>query len=380
MNGHEIVMVVSRSLPPGTCLPDGLQVVTFPQTNFHRPYGGLESKPTAMKFISPAWHALDSWNPLSFGAAMTILKDLKPDIVHTNCLAGLSVAVWSAAVRLGIPIVHTLRDFYLVCAKANRWRGDVSCVKTCADCRVLSAPKILATGAVHSFVGISQFILDLHIRGGAVSALKQNHVVFNPVRQQEEAVYELVAPAGNRIVLGFLGRLHPTKGIELLAESVIASGRSDMELLIAGTGKWDYSEELSERFASSRIKFLGQVKPSSFFESIDCLVVPSLWSEPFGRVVAEAFASGIPVVASNTGSLPELVQPGVNGFLFDPKREALTALLRELDSMTLHSMRGACVRSGRLFASDVITSQYERIFHEVLMRSKNKLTDLRRHS
>jgi glycosyltransferase involved in cell wall biosynthesis len=74
--------------------------------------------------------------------------------------------------------------------------------------------------------------------------------------------------------------------------------------------------------AGPRVEFLGQVDPHAFFRDLDVLVVPSLWSEPFGLVATEAMAHGVPVLAAARGGLKEIVTPGRDGFLFEPSDPA----------------------------------------------------------
>ncbi len=79
------------------------------------------------------------------------------------------------------------------------------------------------------------------------------------------------------------------------------------------------------------MQFLGQVRASEFLSSVDVLVVPSLWHEPFGLVLCEAISAGVPVVASAVGGIPEVIQHGQCGLLFDrADGVALQAHIREL--------------------------------------------------
>jgi glycosyltransferase involved in cell wall biosynthesis len=76
---------------------------------------------------------------------------------------------------------------------------------------------------------------------------------------------------------------------------------------------------------------VGQVRAQEFLRSIDVLVVPSLWHEPFGLVLCEAIGAGVPVVASAVGGIPEVIQHGQCGLLFDRgDGAALRTHVREL--------------------------------------------------
>jgi glycosyltransferase involved in cell wall biosynthesis len=140
--------------------------------------------------------------------------------------------------------------------------------------------------------------------------------------------------AGGRLVVGYIGRLDQRKGVEdvcALAGEVDVHVRIAGEPLLADRAYVDGLRALADRVAPGRVEFLGGVpSPWPFLASVDVLVVPSR-REPWGRVAAEALMSGVPVVASRTGGLPEIVRDGVDGFLYEPGDvAALAAHVRRL--------------------------------------------------
>jgi len=91
-------------------------------------------------------------------------------------------------------------------------------------------------------------------------------------------------------------------------------------------------------------------------------VVPSLWDEPYGMVAVEALTSGVPVVASNVGALPELVTDGVDGLLVPPgDRDALVAALRDIlgDDARRQRFAVAATESARRFAAASVVPRIE---------------------
>jgi glycosyltransferase involved in cell wall biosynthesis len=121
------------------------------------------------------------------------------------------------------------------------------------------------------------------------------------------------------ITIGLLGQISPHKGhddaVEALRELV-----DGFRLLIAGKGEPDYEKLLKKKSAGLPIEFSGFVSPPQFFEKIDILITPS-WEEPFGIVLLEAMASGIPVIATNRGGPAEFVR----GLLIPPRDSASLA-------------------------------------------------------
>jgi glycosyltransferase involved in cell wall biosynthesis len=142
---------------------------------------------------------------------------------------------------------------------------------------------------------------------------------------------------GNKENKGFLdlvyiGRLSPEKGIEtaILAidKLVNAQARHDIRLTIVGSGPENYERDLKElverRELTAHVSFNGKIPSEDvprFLHGFDIMVVPSIWIEPFGRVVLEGMVSHLAVIASDTGGPGEIIVDGKNGLLFSPGDE-----------------------------------------------------------
>lgn len=131
--------------------------------------------------------------------------------------------------------------------------------------------------------------------------------------------------AGRRVVL-FFGGLKPRKNLGLLLDTwkALAPGHPDTTLLVAGGGPLlaDLKAQVGRLGLDGRVVFTGYVaeaEKAAHFNLGDVFFFPSAM-EGFGLTVAEAMSSGLPVVASNRGSIPELVVEGEGGFVCDPSR------------------------------------------------------------
>jgi glycosyltransferase involved in cell wall biosynthesis len=168
--------------------------------------------------------------------------------------------------------------------------------------------------------------------------------------------------------IGFLGRLEPAKGIDVLLATSEFLPRAGWSLDIAGVGLPEYDRELRGRFASQNVRFLGHVDAPTFLRSIDVLVLPSRSNEALPMVIAEAYASGVPMIATRVGGVPEIIEEGRTGFLVssDSSHE-LAAVLERVVAVPgiVRSMAPACIAAAAQFARDVIAREYADVYREV---------------
>ncbi|PWL39844.1 hypothetical protein DKG77_03170 [Flagellimonas aquimarina] len=276
------------------------------------------------------WHWEDVYNKRYQEDVNKIFLEFKPHIVHTNNLAGFSVAIWDIAHGRNIKVVHTLRDYYLQCPRTTRFKGRNLCTKQCLECNLLSIKKKKASQKVHGLIGISKYILNDHIsKGYFLSSKKQ--VIYNgfmiPRRKTGNTQFE----EKDKVNFGFIGQINQSKGLELLVESFSAlKSNRNWVLHVAGKINDNYKKELSSKLLKGKVVFHGFVKPKDFFPQIDVLVVPSIWEEPFGRVILEGLINEKPILGSNRGGIPELLGAENKSFMFQPNREELTQILKKV--------------------------------------------------
>jgi len=269
------------------------------------------------KHVKLIWKGLDSLTVGMVGRLDRLLNREKPDVVHTHNLPGFSVAAWRAVKKRRLPLVHNLHDYSLLCGRSSMFKSE-NCEGQCLGCRLYAVSKKGPSRLVDAVVGVSRFVLERHLQYGFFSGARHQDVIFNSCEPRSDPATrarKVAAP----VRLGFLGRLQPTKGLEWLLEALRRSSFEQWELWVAGAGDARYVDDLRRRYASPRVNFLGFVPPEELFRRIDALVVPSLWEEPFGMIIIESYAHGVPVIASRRGGIPEIVEEGRTGFLFDPE-------------------------------------------------------------
>lgn len=170
--------------------------------------------------------------------------------------------------------------------------------------------------------------------------------------------------AGN--YLAFLGRVSPEKGLE---EAIEIARRFGMPLKIAAKiDKNDhaYYERIKPLLALSFVEFLGEVggaEKDAFLGNAYAMLFPINWPEPFGLVMIEAMACGTPTVAFRRGSVPEVLDHGITGFIVDDIPQALDALGR-VDTLNRRQIRKVFeTRFSTQRMADDYLSVYHRLIH-----------------
>ncbi|SDN50838.1 Glycosyltransferase involved in cell wall bisynthesis [Desulfonauticus submarinus] len=295
---------------------NGVKVYYIKTINLYWVYNAKKEK----KYKKPIWHLIDSYNPFN-KKINDVIEVENPDVVHTNNLAGFSVSVWKLAKDKDIKIVHTLRDYYLLCPKSTMFNEKLNknCEKQCLACKLYSMPRKKYSKYVDVVVGVSKFILNKHLRYGYFKNVNKS-VIYNSVEVPTN--FKKKNMDKKEIIFGYVGTLSKSKGIEFLLENFKNLDLKNTKLFIYGKGLTkEYENYLKQKYQDKDLIFKGFKKPQDIYKNIDILIVPSLWNEPFGRIVPEANSYGIPVLASDTGGLSELVENGKNGYLFDLDKE-----------------------------------------------------------
>jgi glycosyltransferase involved in cell wall biosynthesis len=169
--------------------------------------------------------------------------------------------------------------------------------------------------------------------------------------------------------LAFLGRLTADKGPEAAIRIARAAG---MPLRIAAKlprGERTYfKERLEPQIDGKHIKLTGEVNDETkeeFLAGAAALLFPIDWPEPFGLVMIEAMACGTPVIAFRSGSVPEVIDQGLTGFIVDNEQEAIEALqhLKQLDRREVRSV------FEKRFSAVRMTQDYVRCYESLLSRA-----------
>lgn len=332
------------------------------------------------------------WSRDSRRAVERAITEFSPDVMHVhNVFPMLSPAVLRGGG--GIPIVMTLHNYRLQCLPATLLRGGIPCndcvgrapwpgvLHACyRDSRLASAVlagslsmhRVLRTFEhVTLFAAVADFVRDRHVAAG----IGAERIVTKP---------NFAWPSRIRTGPGeyflYIGRLAQEKGVLQLLD-VWTSNLP--ELVIVGSGPLEVA-------VRDRVKMLPNARVESAIPptavqrvlvNARALLVPSVWDEPAPRVVLEAYACGVPVIASKVGGLTELVVPDESGFtvpVFDTTgwKRSIDALIDDRTSTRFGD--GAFARWEAAYSPEVATRNLEHIYDAAarLRRSRELVGDV----
>jgi glycosyltransferase involved in cell wall biosynthesis len=275
------------------------------------------------------------WNGRTHRELRSLLGRERPAVVHVhNTLPVISPAVYYAARGAGVPVVQTLHNYRLLCPSAVLFRAGGVC-EACLH-RSIALPGVrhgcyrgsrAASGAVaamlaaHRLIGTWRHAVDLYIaltnfarakfiEGG----LPAERIVVKPNFTRDPGVE---ATGGDYAL--FVGRLSAEKGVKPLLEAWQQLG-GRVRLRVIGDGPEAHLVSNAVT-AGLPVDFLGRREPdvvAAAMAGARFLVFPSVWYETFGLAIIEAFAVGLPVLASDLGAMSDLVQHRTTGLRFRP--------------------------------------------------------------
>jgi len=266
----------------------------------------------------------DIWNCKNERLIAREIEAFNPDIIHTNGLYDITPIIWKVSNDKGIKVVHTIRDYYLRCPRVSFECSYSS--KKCGlfkfFCNYHFKRNLASSKYVDYVTAPSSRTLTTMVNLGFFPNA-QKSVISNAVEISEK---ELQNIKSNKLFYSkndgktrflYLGTLTEKKGILWLLDTFIGLSDDKIELNIAGKGELQNVIQKAVEH-DKRIRFHGFLNEEGVKELLfhnDVLICPSLWNEPFGRVVIDAYKYGLPVIASNMGALPEIVEDNVTGLV-----------------------------------------------------------------
>ena len=302
-----------------------------------------------------------------------LLQHKRPDIAHIHLIwGGMSPSILRVLKRHGIPVVHTAHDYRMVCPAYTFRTPDGKICERCKGrrfyrCALHSCSK---GNRIQSVIMAAEMYMrnicfnPARMLDGVIFVSRfsqQKHFQYAPQLQNvESTVLCNMAPDtdtrfmnnGRRAYFLYAGRLSGEKGVGLLI-SAFAS-MPDMQLKIVGTGP-DEEQLRQQAKGCSNITFEGYKNGDELRQIIadaSFVIVPSQWYENNPMSIIEAYAHGVPVIGSNIGGIPEIVEEGVTGYLFETGNvRALCTAVRQAAQLDMQEYT-TLSNGARNFASD----------------------------
>lgn len=282
----------------------------------------------------------------------SVIADFKPDLVHGFAIYGrLTPAILDAARDAGVPVVLSCNDYKHICPNYKLFHHGRLCEdckggqfhsalrnRCCHDSRAVSAVSMIEA-YVHDRLDLWRKNVDCFLFASRFMAAKteefwgKGRVAMDFLRNPFDAAAHHVPVQAGAYMLYF-GRLIDEKGVDVLLQA--AQRAPEVPVVIVGDGP--DREKLEQ--AGQTLDNVRVVGPAwgetlkEWLRGARAVVVPSLWHENFPYVVMQAFAAGKPVIGAERGGIPELIEDGPHGWLFEPRdADALMMRIREVSEL-----------------------------------------------
>lgn len=264
-----------------------------------------------------------------------VLYSFSPDVVHFHNIIGLSLGLVHIAKQRGIKTVLTLHDNWGFCYKNTiiKNEGEIcqdftrcrECLPYISDENNFGIPirirqdffKIIFRD-VDEFISPSQYLAKNYILAGIPE--EKMHVIWNGIEVQKFSKISKI-PNGRHIRFTFIGYFGKHKGIHVLIDALSYLNNSNL-FTVNLVGKGELMESIKNKVQELGLRdivsFWGKIDDiGDAYRGTDVFILPSIWPENQPVTITEAMASKIPVIASNSGGVPELIEDGKTGYLFE---------------------------------------------------------------
>jgi glycosyltransferase involved in cell wall biosynthesis len=317
-SGHKIIVISTRH-PSGKEYEEvnGIRIFYLPHTTFGSPRKG--------------------WKRESINKFTAIVEEEEIHAVLSQSRAAYGIA--KTARKLRIPVIAIMHGYETMILRSvwnevrNSKKGCLQLVKVSLATLYYSIfqeyPVLLNSSAI---IAVSDNLAKVLEKKPFVDKNKITVIhcgidltVFNPSDEKRRKIREYLNISNQHQVILFLSLLSKQKGADVVLRAVkeLSTERKDIKLVIAGDGEYltearRLAKELHIEQSVSFPGFIPNEETSGYYNAADVFVFPTLRLESFGIVIAEAMACGKPVIASNIGSIPDVIDDGLNGILIPP--------------------------------------------------------------
>lgn len=320
------------------------------------------------------------------------INEFKPEIIHVNNFQRqLSASVIEVANKYQIPVIYTAHDLQAICPAIVMLDSEnnvcekcirhkyLNCVKNncCKGSKLKSALGTLEAyyykynkiyESMNTIITPSAFFKEKMICHGFTKE-KIKHL---PNFLMDIESYNV--PLENKGYFLYVGRISREKGVFDLLKA--AAMNKSVDLVIAGTGpevdamqEYMESENIQDRVRY--VGFLNQEEVKGYVSGATALVIPSTWYENCPYSLIEAVAVGKPTIGANIGGIPEIIENGINGLLFEPGNyeELAHAMDRMKNNTELYNQFSVeAKRLGEKYAEDLYYKEIYKVYQNAVRR------------
>jgi glycosyltransferase involved in cell wall biosynthesis len=273
-------------------------------------------------------YGTNTWTMLNFGLAYEMQDEF--DIIHDH-LAPLSLTTANMSTT---PVVTTMHGPFTADNRSLFQTLRTPYVVTISDAQMYSLPNLNHAGTVHNGLPMSDYLFG-----------------------EEMGEYLL-----------YVGRISPEKGVHVAIE---VAQFLDLPLIIAAkVDRYDepYFKQQIEPHLSERIQWIGEVNEeerNKLMANARCFLHPVSWREPFGLTLIEAMACGCPVVAFDRGSIPEIINTGVTGYVVHDI-ETMIEAVQNIGTIDRKACRDHALTN---FSAERMTDGYLEVYEKILAKN-----------
>lgn len=320
------------------------------------------------------YRGLDLHGYLNKNKIINIIDKIKPDVVHINNIPGIGLNIFKLLKNKKIPTVFTVRDYYTMCSNSTLMKSNGEICKNkkyiCKIYEFINKNNIVNADYI---TAPSEFSLNL-IKKVLNSKNIKYRCINNSIDINENYLNEVFRYKEKKIQqkegldLVFLGKLDQHKGIKILIDYIVKLNDKSIRLHIAGDGPLsDYVKSYNKKeiiyYGKKNINELDEL-----LKEMDVLIAPSMWYEPFGRIVIDAYKYCMPVISTGNGGLKELIKENETGYITNFKNiddfKRIIKLYKDKSLLLMHMEN--CKKEALKYSNDLIIEKYENLYKEMI--------------
>lgn len=370
-NEVAILCIDSKNDDREVCNYNGVKIFRFKSQKFNL-YKFSYDKKNLGKFEKIKQKLICYYNKECIKYFEEVCEIFNPDVVHTHSIYGISKGIWRKSSQLKIPIVHTIHNIDIISPVQYGHKANFI-IKLFHKIYMKNITKY-----VDVVTAPSEYTLNSSLKTGSFKNSKIKKCVYNGVKVNHKEIRDIINQKrlrnDNKIKFMYAGRLIYFKGVEHMINAFKNLKNENCELHICGNGEMQEFVENATK-EDKRIIYHGKLNNQELancYKDCDVLIVPSNWPEPFGMIIIEGNMYGLPVIASNCGGIPEIIQKTKGGLIYSHGNDdELTNKMNEfLNRKVINSFFDDILKNIDIYNVNNQILEFERLYDFIMEEKK----------